>query len=88
MVGPQRLLDPIGFQDSMRGIPADLTTSVKALVDGWLATTTKAVDTITPKCPLHCRAHSAPWFNQQLQAMKSAGRTFLYSPQSIWNWSK
>ena len=35
MVRPCRLLDPDGFQDSMRGIPADLIgASVNAVVDG------------------------------------------------------
>ena len=71
MVHPLRLLDPIGFQDSMRGIPADLTGApVKALGDGWLAAATRAIDMITPKHPLHCRARPALWFNHQLQSMK------------------
>ena len=45
MVHPRRLLDPIGFKDSMKGIPADLTgTLVEALVDGWLLDETNALD--------------------------------------------
>ena len=55
----------------MRGIPAVLAGApVKALVDGLLAATARAVDTIAPKHPLRRRAQPGPWFNQELQAMK------------------
>ena len=71
IMSPHRLLDPDGFQDTMWGILADLVgTPVNALVDGWYITTTTAVDMIAPKCPLCHRAQPAPWFNQQLRAMK------------------
>ena len=71
MVHPRRLLDPLRFQDTMRGIPADLSgTPVKALVDGWLAAATRAIDTIAPKRPLRRRAWLGAWYNQELQAMK------------------
>ena len=53
MVCPRRLLDPVGFQDTMRGIPAELSGApVEALVDGWFAAITRAIDTIAPKRPL------------------------------------
>ena len=65
MVRPQRLLDPSRFQDTMRGIPANLSGApVKALVDSRIVTT-RAIDTIAHKRPLH-RA----WYNQKLRAMK------------------
>ena len=61
MVYPCRLLDPTGCQDSMQGIMIDLAGSpVEALVDGWFAAATRAVDTITPKHLLHCIACSLP----------------------------
>ena len=75
MVRPRRLLDPEGFQDAMRRVTADLVGApVEALVDGWFTATTRAVDTITPKCPLQRRARPAPWFNQDLRAMKQLRR--------------
>ena len=67
MIHPQRLLDSIGFQDTMRGIAADLVGApVEALVDGLATATTRPVYTIAPKHPLQCRAHPAPWYNQEL----------------------
>ena len=44
MVHPHKLLDPVGFQDAVLGIPADLVgTPVETLVDEWHAATTRAV---------------------------------------------
>ena len=46
MVHPRKLLDLIGFQYTMRGIPVNLAgVPVKALVDGWFTAATRAVDT-------------------------------------------
>ena len=65
----------------MRGILADLVgTPVKVLVDGWHAATTKAADMIVPKHLLHCQAHPAVWYNQQLRVLKQNGRRL----ESIW----
>ena len=75
MVHPRTLLDPIGFQEAMRGVTADLAGApVKALVDGWSATGARAVDTIAPKRPLRHRDRPAPWFNQDLWALKQVRR--------------
>lgn len=55
MIHHHRLLDLIGFQDTMQGIPAELVgIPANALVDSSYATATRAVDTITLECPLHC----------------------------------
>ena len=75
MVCPRRLLDLIGFQDAMRGVMADLAGApVEVLVDGWFTTAARAVDTIAPKCPLRRRDRPAPWFNQDLRALKPVRR--------------
>ena len=47
---------------------------VEALVDSWFATAARAVDTIAPKRPLRRRDHPAPWFNQDLRALKRVRR--------------
>ena len=53
MVHPQRLLDPVGFQDIMQEILADLVgVPVNALLDSWYTTATRVVNTLTPKHPL------------------------------------
>ena len=71
MVHPRRLLDPVGFQDTMRGVMADLAGApVEAMVDSWFAAMARAVDTIAPQRPLQRRARLAPWFNQDLRALK------------------
>ena len=78
---PLQATDPIGFQDVMCGILKELAdTPVKALVNGWYAATARAVDMIAPKCPLYRRARPAPWFNQQLWAMKWNRRRL----ESVW----
>ena len=75
VVCPQRLLDPAGFQDAMRGVTVDLAGApVEALVDGWFTAATRAADTIAPKRPLRRRARPAPWFNQDLRVMKKFRR--------------
>ena len=54
MVCPLRLLDPVGFQDAMQGILADLVgAAVEALVDAWYVAATRVVGRIAPKRPLH-----------------------------------
>ena len=59
----------------MRGVMVDLAGApVEALVDSWSTAATRAVDTIVPKRPLLCRAQPAPWFNQDLRAMKRLRR--------------
>ena len=71
MVHPQRLLDPVGFQDAMRGVTADLASApVNALVDSWSTAATRAIDRIVPKRLLHHRTRPAPCFNQELRALK------------------
>lgn len=75
MVCPGRLLDPTGFQDAMRDVLVDLVSApINALVEGWYAAATRVVDMITPECLLHFQAHSASWYNQQLQLMKWSRR--------------
>ena len=55
----------------MRGVTADLASApVDALVDSWTMAAIRAVDMITPKRPLCRRIRPAPWFNQELRALK------------------
>ena len=71
---PRRLLDPLRFQDTMRGIPAVLSGApVKALVDVWVAAVTRAVDIVASKRPLSRRAwvlvYSGPTRNEAKQEL-------------------
>uniref|UniRef100_A0ABM5FRX5 Endophilin-A1 isoform X1 n=1 Tax=Pogona vitticeps TaxID=103695 RepID=A0ABM5FRX5_9SAUR len=79
MVRPRRLLDPVGFQDAMRGVTADLADApVEALVDTWSIAATRAIDMIAPKHPLQRRARPVPWFNQVLRTMKRMRRRLVH----------
>ena len=71
MVLSCRPLDPVGFQNAMQGISADLVgTLVEALVDEWYVAATRAADMIAPNHPLHSRPLPAAWYNQQLWVLK------------------
>ena len=80
------VLDPVGFQDAMRGVSADLAG---ALVDGWFTAATRTVDTIAPKRPLQRRAWPALWFNQDLRVMKQFRRSLeckWRKNPTVYNW--
>uniref|UniRef100_A0A803TC32 Reverse transcriptase domain-containing protein n=1 Tax=Anolis carolinensis TaxID=28377 RepID=A0A803TC32_ANOCA len=76
MVRPRRLMDPEGFLTALGEFPASSAGDpVDALVSLWNGEMTTAIDTIAPECPLSSkRAKPAPWFTEELAAMKRKKR--------------
>ncbi|XP_062839868.1 uncharacterized protein LOC134299860 [Anolis carolinensis] len=76
MVHPKRLMDPEGFLTALGEFPASSAGDpVDALVSLWNGEMTRAIDTITPERPLSSnRAKTAPWFTEELAAMKRKKR--------------
>uniref|UniRef100_A0A803SN06 Reverse transcriptase domain-containing protein n=1 Tax=Anolis carolinensis TaxID=28377 RepID=A0A803SN06_ANOCA len=87
MVRPRRLMDPDGFLMALGEFPAtSVGDPVDALVSLWNREMTRAVDTIAPERPLSSnRAKPAPWFTEELAAMKRKKRELERVWRSEWN---